>query len=90
MLANEKVNKWKYFGKCSFFFTWKGTLIKSNNDQPYKKCPTGLDNIEKWKNSTTHNYVTPSLDDKNHSCIIGSVDEKIVFQVRFEELLGLI
>ena len=52
---------------------------------PLLKCSTESNYIEQWKNCTINNHVTPSYESDDHSCIIGSIDEKIVFQVSFDK-----
>ena len=49
------------------------------------KCPTEYDYIEKWKNCSFKNHIAPSYDSYNHSCIIGSINDKIIFQVSFDK-----
>ena len=53
------------------------------------KCPTKRNYIEKWKNCIVQNHVTPSYGSDNHSCIIGSIDKKIIFQVSFPYFMYL-
>ena len=60
------------------FFYWKAKI------DHLLKCPTESNYIEKWKNCTIKNHVTPSYETDNHSCIIGSIAEKIIFQVSFK------
>ena len=51
-----------------------------------KKCPSKCNDIEEWKNSSCKcpnnvNHVTADIITNNQSCIIGTINETIVFQV---------